>query len=89
MHVDRDGTLIARRRARISAALGHRLPFDAKIVRQTDAQDSVWPFSFERRSVANTNANGEHQTPSWTPSRGMSIRAVERKDPKISNAIRC
>jgi hypothetical protein len=29
-----------------------------------------------RRSVANTNANGEHQTPSWTPSQGMSIRTL-------------
>jgi hypothetical protein len=36
---------------------------------------------FGRRSVANTNANGEHQTISWTPSWGMSIHAVERKDP--------
>jgi hypothetical protein len=27
----------------------------------------------ERRFVANTNANGEHQIPSWTPSRRMSI----------------
>jgi hypothetical protein len=28
---------------------------------------------FGRRPVANTNANGEHQTRSWTPSQGMSI----------------
>jgi hypothetical protein len=39
---------------------------------------------FGRRSVANTNANGEHQTPSWTPSRGMSIRDVERKGSQIN-----
>ena len=35
-----------RRRGRISVVLGHCLPFDAKIVRQTDAQDPVWPLSF-------------------------------------------
>src|SRR5215469_4958474 len=44
---------------------------------------------FGRWSVANTNANGEHQAPSWTPSQGMSIRAIERENPQILNAIRC
>jgi hypothetical protein len=33
---------------------------------------------FGRRSAANSNANGEHQNPSWSPSWGMSIRIVER-----------
>jgi hypothetical protein len=28
--------------------------------------------------VANTNANGEHRTPSWIPPLGMSIRALSR-----------
>jgi hypothetical protein len=32
--------------------------------------------SFSKRSVANTNANGENQTASWTPLLGMSIRAL-------------
>jgi len=34
------------------------------------------PF-FGRRSVANSNANGEHQNPSWSPSWSMSIRIVD------------
>jgi hypothetical protein len=38
--------------------------------------------SFGRRSVANTNANGERQNLSWTRSQGMSIRA-------LSNAMTC
>jgi hypothetical protein len=38
---------------------------------------------FWKGSVANTNANGEHHIPSWTPSQGMSICIAERKNPQI------
>ena len=67
----------------IGAPLRHFSPFDAKSVRQTDAQDSVWRLSFGRRSVASINTNGEHHTLFWTPSQGVSIR-LERKDLQIT-----
>ena len=31
-----------------------------------------------------TPSNGEHRTPSWTPSRGMSIRGLQMQGPKIA-----
>jgi hypothetical protein len=36
---------------------------------------------FGRRSVANTNANGERQTPSWTPPQRVSTRALSKQRP--------
>ena len=39
-------------------------------------QDSAWPSSVWKEVCRHTNANGQHQTPPWTPPLVMSIGAL-------------
>jgi hypothetical protein len=69
----------------MSAALGHRSPIDAESVRQTDAQDPVWPLSFWKEICRQYRC--EWRTPDFIvdPIAGyVNSRIVERKDLQIT-----
>src|SRR5215469_11058026 len=77
---------IAKHRARIRLALRDWLPFDANIVRQTDTRYGRCLLEGDRSPIPMRMSGTKfHHGP---PALGMSIRAIERKDPKIPNAIR-
>jgi hypothetical protein len=59
---------------RLETPLAHSMPKNSPFNGRSGLGMAV--VFFGRRSAANTNANGEHQTPSWIPLLGMSIRAL-------------
>jgi len=73
-----------------SAALRHCSPFDAKIVRQTDGQDSVWRLSFWKAVGRQYQREWRAPNSIVDPITGYVNLAVERKDSQNQpNAIRC
>jgi hypothetical protein len=81
---------LSQRCALTGAALRHGLPFDAKIVRQTDAQDSVWPLSFWKGVCRQYQCERQAPNSIVDPISAYVNSAVERKDSQNKlNAIRC
>jgi hypothetical protein len=74
----------------ISAALRLTRPLDAEIVRLTDVKNSVWPLSFWKEVYRQYQLQMVSTHSIVDPDVGcVNSRTVERKDPQISNAIRC
>jgi hypothetical protein len=81
---------LSQRCALPGAALRHRLPFDAKIVCQTDAQHSVWPLSFWKGVCRQYQCEWRAPNSIEDPISAYVNFAVERKDSQNKlNAIRC